>query len=252
MLWLLSLMRGIRDAAVPTLTLPGASSTEAEDGCEERRAQPGAAIPVPKHVPGEDPGRGHGISGPEPDPQGSSPQHPWVPVPTTTKPGHAGCPQAPQVTVAPSWQQGRCWSHVSLPSKGGRSMIKRRVLLGQARCPWSQHGTGKAGDSDREGHPFLWETFGSSGSWRCVHGLTHRELSDPSGAQPSTQLAAKGLQTGFPSRCCVLLLLPSPPRLPTLPTWCRPQWPLSVLQSRSLMAQWQCVAQVTPARHGVP
>lgn len=37
-------------------------------------------------------------------------------------------------------------------------MIKRRVLLGQAMCPRSRYGAGKAGDGDREGHPFLWET----------------------------------------------------------------------------------------------
>lgn len=59
MLWLPSTMRGIWDAAVPTLALPGPSLTEAEDGRGEHRGLPvqlGAAIPVPKHIPGEDPG----------------------------------------------------------------------------------------------------------------------------------------------------------------------------------------------------
>lgn len=59
MLWLPSPLRGIWDAAVPTMALPGASSTEAEDG----RGQPGglltrprAALPMPRRILGEDPG----------------------------------------------------------------------------------------------------------------------------------------------------------------------------------------------------
>lgn len=177
-------------------------------------------------------------------------------MPTPAEPGHAGCTQAPRVTASPSWQQGRCRSHVSLPAEGGQSMIKRGALLGQARCPWVASWPPAAGPEwGKQGTVIERDTpssascralpVGSSGSPRCVHGLTHRELSDPVGAQPCTRLAAKGRCTpwagGLPPHCCVLLLPPSPPCLPALPAWRRPWQPLSSLQSRSLTAWWWCM-----------
>lgn len=105
---------------------------------------------------------------------------------------------------------------------------------------------GKAGNSGREGHPFLWETSGpgshSSGSPLWMHGLMHGHYltlpgpSDPCWGSDEHPLAGECwcmLKAGGPT----MLLLPHP-LLPALPAPCRQRRPLFVLQSQSLGGLW--------------